>query len=172
MAGKSRPKRLLLDLSAWARSSHPLVRQQWSELLNDDRLLCHPVFALELLHHAINPLDYQQLRNDIEDGFDWLWPDHETAEIALRLQQRLATTAVAGQRVKTADILIAALAVQHGAAVLHYDADYDEIAERGGEPFASVWVAHRGSLEDVTERESNLRISPPGKVRGSGGRRR
>ncbi len=157
MARKSRPQRLLLDLSAWARSSHPLVRPNWSAYLATDRLLCHPVFALELLHNAINPPGYQQLRNDIEDGFDWLWPDRETAEIALRLQERLATTAVVGQRVKTADILIAALAVQHGVSVLHYDSDYDEIAERGGEPFESVWIAARGSLEDIAEGTGNAR---------------
>ena len=100
---------------------------------------------------------FQQLRKDIEDGFDWLRPDHETTEIALGLQQRLATAAVAGQPVRTADILTAALAVQHGVSVLQYDADYDEIAERGGEHFESIWVAHRGSLEDVGERDSNVR---------------
>lgn len=82
--------RLLLDPSAWARSGHPAARERWRGLIDANRFLCHPIFAVELLHNAINARDYQQLRNDLDQAFDWLWPDRETAEIALRLQQRLA----------------------------------------------------------------------------------
>jgi predicted nucleic acid-binding protein len=147
--------RFLLDLSAWARSGHPDVRETWAELVGANRLLCHPIFAIELLHNAINPRDYQQLRNDLDQAFDWIWPDRETADIAIRLQQRLATSATAGQRVKTPDLLIAALAVQHRVGVLHYDADYDAILDRGGEHFLSEWLAPRASLEtDPENRES------------------
>ena len=149
--------RFLLDLSAWARSGHPDVRERWAELIDTDRLLCHPIFAVELLHNAINPRDYQQLRNDLEQAFDWIWPNTETAEIAIRLQQRLATSATAGQRVKTPDLLIAALAVQHGVGVLHYDADYDVILDRGGEYFLGEWLAPRASLETDTERRESAR---------------
>lgn len=85
-----------------------------------------------------------------------MWPDRETAEIALRLQQRLATSATAGQRVKTSDLLIAALAVQHGVGVLHYDADYDAILDRGGD-VVSAWLAPRASLETAPEKRDSAR---------------
>ncbi len=149
--------RFLLDLSAWARSGHLDVRERWAELIETGRLLCHPIFAVELLHNAINPRDYQHLRNDLEQAFDWIWPDAETAEIAIRLQQRLATSATAGQRVKTPDLLIAALAVQRGVGVLHYDADYDTILDRGGERFLSEWLAPRASLETDPEKRESAR---------------
>lgn len=137
---------LLIDLSAWARSGHPHVRARWQALLLGDDLLCHPVFAIELLHNATDPADYRRLREDLERGFTWVWPDQATTELALRMQQRMATSVPTGQRVKTADLLIAALAVQSGAGVLHYDSDYDTIRERGGEALQSVWLAERGSL--------------------------
>ncbi len=75
-----------------------------------------------------------------------MWPDRETAEIAIRLQQRLATSATAGQRVKTPDLLIAALAVQDSLGVLHYDGDYDILRSRTDLRFESVWLAPRGIL--------------------------
>jgi predicted nucleic acid-binding protein len=42
------------------------------------------------------------------------------------------------------DLIIAATAEEHGATVLHYDADYDRIAAVTGQP--AEWVAPRGSL--------------------------
>ncbi len=147
----------LLDLSAWARSSHLAARKRWAELVDGDQLLCHPVFAVELLHNAINPADYHRLSSDLQDAFEWRAPDAETGWIALRLQQRMATGAPAGQRVKTADLLIAALAVQRGVGVLHYDSDYDVIRHRGGEPFDSEWLAPRGTLETAQENAANPR---------------
>lgn len=149
--------RRLLDLSAWARSSHPDAVDRWAELVRDDQLVCHPVFAIELLHNPINPQRYVEMRRDLDDAFDWVYPDAETAEIALRLQARMATGDALGQRVKTADVLVAALAVQRDLGVLHYDGDFDLIRERGGEPYESEWLAPRGSLEVVAEAAPNAR---------------
>lgn len=149
--------RFLIDLSAWARSGHPSARERWAELVSDDLLFCHPVFAVELLHNAVNPKDYRRLREDLDKAFDWVWPDSDTTAIALEMQRRMATTAPAGQRVKSADLLIAALAAQRGAGVLHYDRDYDVISQRGGEQFASEWLAPRGSLEGAQERSTSAR---------------
>ncbi|MEU1362571.1 PIN domain-containing protein, partial [Micromonospora zamorensis] len=42
------------------------------------------------------------------------------------------------------DLIIAATAEEHGATVLHYDADYDRISAVTGQP--SEWVAPKGSL--------------------------
>jgi predicted nucleic acid-binding protein len=147
----------LVDLSAWARASHRDARARWAALLDGDRLLCHPVFAIELLHNAIGPSEFQRMRNDLEQAFDWRWPDEETARIALRMQHRMATSAPSGQRVKTADVLIAALAAQNGVGVLHYDADYDVIGERAGEPFDSEWLCERSALESATQAAATSR---------------
>lgn len=150
-------ERFLIDLSAWARSGQADVRERWKLLVEDDSLLCHPVFAVELLHNAINPKDYRRLRDDLDRAFDWVRPDAVTADKAIEMQRTMATTAPAGQRVKTADLLIAALAVQHGVGVLHYDKDYDAIRERGGESFESEWLAERGTLEGAKESAGSKR---------------
>ena len=42
------------------------------------------------------------------------------------------------------DLIIAAAAELNGATVLHYDTDYDRIAEITGQP--TEWVATKGSL--------------------------
>lgn len=141
--------RYLIDLSAWARSSRPTVTSLWQGLVNDDRLLCHPVFAIECLHSAIGPVDYSDRRRELEEAFDWIYPDDRTARVAVRMQQRMATTAACGQRVKTSDLMTAALAAQLGLGVLHHDRDYDLISEYAGESFESRWIAERGSLESA-----------------------
>ena len=48
------------------------------------------------------------------------------------------------RRFSLPDLIIAATAEQHGATVLHYDADYDRIAEITGQP--TEWVVERGTL--------------------------
>jgi predicted nucleic acid-binding protein len=149
--------RLLLDVSAWARSRHPAVAERWRSLVGEGRLVCHPFFALELVHGATNPARYQQVRSAIDEGFDWLWPDARTADVALSIQQRMAANRPAGQRVKAVDLLTAALAIQHGTGVLHYDTDYDEIRKRGGQEFESEWIAAKGSLDSGTSRRRAAR---------------
>jgi predicted nucleic acid-binding protein len=42
------------------------------------------------------------------------------------------------------DVLTAAVAVDHGLGVLHYDAHFDRLAAVMG--FESVWLAPRGTL--------------------------
>jgi predicted nucleic acid-binding protein len=46
--------------------------------------------------------------------------------------------------VKLPDLIIAAVAHGHGATVLHYDHDYDAIAEVTNQP--TRWLAPPGSL--------------------------
>jgi predicted nucleic acid-binding protein len=43
------------------------------------------------------------------------------------------------------DLMTAAVAEHNGAAVLHYDADFEHIAAVTGQPH--VWVAPRGSID-------------------------
>lgn len=63
---------------------------------------------------------------------------------ALDAQRALARSG--HHRLPPVDILTAALADHHGLGVLHYDGDYDVLAERTDLDFESVWLAERGSL--------------------------
>lgn len=71
-----------------------------------------------------------------------------TAEIeglALAAQSELAR--VGHHRLAPADLIIAACAHQTGAGVLHYDHDYDLIAEHTALSFDSAWLAQPGELD-------------------------
>jgi predicted nucleic acid-binding protein len=56
----------------------------------------------------------------------------------------LAHRASGAQRLPIVDYVVAASAQELGAAMLHYDADYDTLAEIMA--FESVWLAPAGSL--------------------------
>jgi len=57
----------------------------------------------------------------------------------------LAHRSAGSQRLPIVDYLVAAAAQRLGAAVLHYDRDYDRLAEVM--EFESLWLAPAGSLE-------------------------
>jgi predicted nucleic acid-binding protein len=63
------------------------------------------------------------------------------AEVGMRA---LAHRSAGAHRVPLTDYLTAGAAQETGAAVLHYDHDYDTLAEVMG--FESVWLAPPGSL--------------------------
>ena len=70
--------------------------------------------------------------------------DHDVERRAGDAQHQL--TRVGHHRLPPVDLLVAALADRHRLGVLHYDHDYDLIAERTDLEYESVWVAPRGSV--------------------------
>jgi predicted nucleic acid-binding protein len=56
----------------------------------------------------------------------------------------LAHRSAGSQRLPVVDYLVAATAQEMGAAVLHYDRDYDTLAEVM--EFESIWLAPAGAL--------------------------
>lgn len=71
-------------------------------------------------------------------------PLHAAERRALDAQAQLAR--IGHHRLPPVDLLIAALADRHELGVLHYDDDYDLIAETTDLRFESVWLAPRGTL--------------------------
>ena len=70
--------------------------------------------------------------------------DRDVERAALQAQRELAE--IGHHRLAPADVLIAACAHCAGMGVLHYDADYDVLAERTGLAFSSEWLAPPGAL--------------------------
>jgi hypothetical protein len=70
--------------------------------------------------------------------------DEGVERAALEAQRELAE--VGHHRLPPNDLVIAACASRAGTGVLHYDRDYDLIAEHTRLGFESVWVAEAGSL--------------------------
>ena len=139
---------LLLDNSAWSRvvaGGLPTERAETVAGWLDQRQLaiCLP-FLLEAGYSARASADYQEMM----DEFDLLFP---RVEIAAAMEDRALLTqrelAVRGHhRLAPIVVMIAACAHEVGAGVLHYDRDYDLIAEHTSLSFESVWLAPAGTL--------------------------
>jgi predicted nucleic acid-binding protein len=148
---------LLLDWSAYARvllahrrgGSGRLTADQLdtfaAALLADELHVCSP-FRLEARYSARSPNDFGAISAQL-DGFRQARADDETWRLAEHAQARLADAPGVSHRVKLADLLVAAIAHQHGLGILHYDADYDTIAAHGSLSFDSRWIAPRGSID-------------------------
>ena len=139
--------RLLLDNSAWARLGDPrLADERAAEIadaLEDGKIgACLP-FLLEAGYSAHNAREHNRLLGELR-ALPQLGIDDVVEQRALGAQAQLARAG--HHRLPPVDLIIAALADRHGLGILHYDHDYDLIAERTDLMFGSVWLAPRGSL--------------------------
>ncbi len=136
-------ERYLIDKSALARYPKPAVRAVIEPLHNAGLLAVCGAVELEVLHSARSRADALRIRDEMR-GFDWLPTPDEAWDRALDVQAELVG---AGNRraLSLADLIIAATAERHGAAVLHYDGDYDMIAAVTGQP--TRWVVPPGTAD-------------------------
>jgi predicted nucleic acid-binding protein len=137
----------LADTSAWVwsrKAAFPQLRQAFDTALVDGELAICDMVRLELLYSARNAAEFAAIREEL-DALPNCPIAEEHWQRALWVDERLSARGAAHQRsVKHPDLLIAAAAEAAGAAVLHYDADYDRIAEITGQP--TRWLAPAGSL--------------------------
>lgn len=134
---------LVVDNSAWSRAARPQIREHWKQALRTDRLRISPIARLEMLFSARSGEAFDDLANDLSV----VRPAPLTATIARAAEDAMNTLAhrsAGAHRIPIADYLLAAAAQELGAAVIHYDNDYDTLAEVMA--FESVWLAPRGSL--------------------------
>jgi len=135
----------IADTSAWARADRSPVRRRFGAALRNRQIATCAIVSLELLHSARNGVELDermgllaQLR-DVPIG-------RSVTSAALSAYRELAHRQPLFHRsVKLPDLLVAAAAADAGIGVLHYDADFDTLAEVL--PFESRWIAPRGSLE-------------------------
>lgn len=138
---------LLLDNSAWSRLLSGRVpedrRGDVIAWLEEQRLaICLP-FLLEAGYSARSAPDLAELMRRLEQ-LPRLPVDSAVERVALDAQRELA--AVGHHRLAPTDLVIAACAHLTGGGVLHYDRDYDLIAEHTRLSFESVWLADPGTL--------------------------
>ena len=111
-------KLLLADKSALERAT--------SETLELGEVCTCAVVRLEMLYSARSTSEYQQIEEDLA-AFRDLRMDAETLAIAITAHRELGQRG--RHRLPIPDLLIAACAQQHQAAVLHLDRHYDVLAE-------------------------------------------
>jgi predicted nucleic acid-binding protein len=120
------------------------LRRQFDTALVDGELATCDMVRLELLYSARNPQEFAEIREELAALQDCPI-GKEQWDRALWVYEQLGAAGGAHQRsVKHPDLLIAAAAEAAGVTVLHYDEDYDRIAEITRQPVR--WLAPKGSL--------------------------
>ena len=135
--------RYLADTSVFARLPKASVAAAFAPLAAAGQVaLCMPV-AFELGYSARNPTDYRQLMDRLTSFPPVLVTDADHRR-ALEVQGALAS---GGQHraVSLVDGLVAAIAEARDLIVLHYDSDFEVVAEITGQE--QHWVVPRGTAD-------------------------
>jgi predicted nucleic acid-binding protein len=139
-------KKLVVDNSAFQRGGNEVVRADWLRALEEGHLYRSPILEFEVLYSARNAREHAELREELEALRPLDMPD-TVVDAALEAQAKLARHAAGFHRLPHQDYLVAAIAAAHELGVLHYDADFDRIAEHSSLDFESVWMASAGTLD-------------------------
>ncbi len=133
----------LADTSAFARLDKPNVLAALGPLIAQGQVaICGPV-AFELGFSARNLVDYQAIAERV-DAFEWVPVTDGDHRRSLDVQRQLAGR---GQHraLSLVDALVAAVAESRSMTVLHYDADFETVANLTGQ--AHRWVVGRGTAD-------------------------
>lgn len=134
----------LADKSALTRrETRPEVRQVVEPLLLSGAIATCGIVDLELLYSASSPAIYVSLATALR-ALPRVPVTEEIVDRALEVQALLAERSQ-HRAVPLPDLIVAACAESAGLSVLHYDTDYDRIAEITGQK--TQWVLPRGSVD-------------------------
>jgi predicted nucleic acid-binding protein len=132
----------LVDKSVLARLDKPAVLAGLQPYVG--RLATCSTVVLELGWSARNSKHYQQIVDDLA-WYEALEISQSTLDLATALQAALVERGH-HRGPGVADLILAATAIDHEAVVLHYDHDFDLIAEVDRR-LAHRWIVPRGSVE-------------------------
>lgn len=131
----------LADKSALARMTAAAGRARLQPLLVEALVATRGITDLAVGFSAQTATVHAEIRRE-RRALPRARVDDRVLDRAFEVQGQLADK---GQhRLPIPDLLIAASAEQAGLTVLHYDADYERIAEVTGQPHE--WVVARGSV--------------------------
>jgi predicted nucleic acid-binding protein len=134
----------LADKSALTRrDTRPEVRQVIEPLLLSGAIATCGIVDLELLYSASSPAVYASLAASLR-ALPRIPVTEAIIDRALEVQARLAKRSQ-HRAVPLPDLIVAACAESGGLTILHYDGDYDRIAEITEQ--ATQWVLPRGSID-------------------------
>lgn len=133
----------LADTSALARVRHRLVAAVLGPLIEAGLVATCGVIEFELAWAARNAKEFDELRADRDAGYEWLAIHDEDWRRALAVQGALWRSGRV-RAVGFPDLLVAAVAERERVTVLHYDSDYDLIAQVTGQ--AVQWVVPQGTV--------------------------
>ncbi|MFG1815113.1 PIN domain-containing protein [Kribbella sp. NPDC049174] len=137
-------KLYLIDTSVAVRSGLPSVQRLIAGLIADRAAATCVTLDLRAGYSGRNQADLKAIAERRRSLYVTLPLTEPVAERARDIQTRMAARNM-HRAARALNVLTAAVAEQHGAVVLHYDADFEHIAAVTGQPH--LWVAPRGSLD-------------------------
>ncbi len=132
----------LIDTSAIKRLATPVLRAVVEPLAADGRVARASIVDLEVGYSARTTAEWDALIGAL-GVFPRVAVTGHHFERALQVQRMLASRSQRGRKIP--DLLIAAVAEESGLVVLHYDRDFDLIAQVTGQP--CEWVVPAGSVD-------------------------
>ena len=133
----------LADTSALARLRRPAVAAQLVPLVEAGLVATCAVIDLEVAWSTRTAEEFDRLRADRETGYERLETHDDDWRRAFDVQSELWRNGKV-RAVGFPDLLIAAVAEREQVTILHYDSDFDMIAEATGQP--TRWIVPRGSV--------------------------
>lgn len=135
----------LVDNSVLQRMRLPAVRNATESLVDaDGELACCAVTLDEAGYGARNAADLVEIWRRLLGDFRFLEQDRESDRAVAEIRETLFVAGM-GRAAGTRGLLIAAVAIRHGATVLHYDADFTHIADVDAR-LHQRWVVERGTV--------------------------
>ena len=132
----------LVDTSVLKRLSTQAIRDVIEPLADSGRLARTTVSDLEVGYSARNSRDWDDLLAAL-DVFAMIETTAQHFDRAKQVQRLLAARSQRGRKIP--DLLIAAVAEAERLTILHYDQDFDMIAEVTGQ--RCQWVAFAGTID-------------------------
>lgn len=130
------------DTSALARRSVKTVADRLDPLIEAGLVARCTITDLEAGYSSKSPRDHLVLR-EVQRAWPFIPMAQDVLDRATTVQDRLAQQSQ-HRGAKIADLLIAATAESAGLVVLHYDHDYDLIADITGQP--TEWIVPAGTV--------------------------
>jgi predicted nucleic acid-binding protein len=133
----------LADTSVLARLDRPAVAAAIGPLIEAGLVATCGVIEFELGWATRTGAEFDQIRADRDAGYEWLATHDEDWHRARDVQARLWRSGRV-RAVGFPDLLVAAVAERERVTVVHYDSDYDLIAEVTGQ--LMQWVVPPGTV--------------------------
>ncbi len=134
--------RVLLDTSVLTRLREPRVRASVEAFALARQAYVCAITSLEVGSSARNAQEFDVLISQLRQ-FEKVDISPGDLDNALLTQRLLADRGHRGRKIP--DLIIAAVAQRHGLTVVHYDRDFDLIAECTGQ--STEWVVQRGEID-------------------------
>ena len=136
--------RYLADTSAVVRLGRDEdLRSAWRQQFAAGLIAVCPITQLEIFYGARSKSELGKVGRALDVAYTWVVMPDRVFERALSVQESLVHRGV-HRSAGPVDLVVAATAEAHGLTLLHYDADFLQVAEVTGQ--STRWVADPGSV--------------------------